>query len=84
MTRFVVAAQFAWDEYPALRVGRLFRGEPDVGRHPVGETHLVEGSDAVETLCGLPRASFPYEFPQLTRLNPSEPCTTCRVRDGGR
>lgn len=79
MTRFVVASHFVWDEYPGLRVGRLYRGLPDVGRHPRGQAHLVRGPDAAETLCGLPRTSFPHDFPDLTQLTPPDSCATCQA-----
>jgi hypothetical protein len=78
MTRFLVASNFVWAEYPGLRPGRIYAGLPDVARHPGGEAHLVAGPDAAETLCGRPRASFPYEFPALTELRSSDPCATCR------
>ncbi|MGQ0467142.1 MAG: hypothetical protein ACT4QG_17725 [Sporichthyaceae bacterium] len=73
MTRFVVAAQFRWDEYPGLRPGRMFAGLPDVGRSPLGESHLVDGPEAATTLCGLPRSSFPNEFPGHVHTE----CSTC-------
>lgn len=79
MTRFVVASHFVWNEYPGLRAGRLYSGAPDVSRRPAGDIHLVEGPDAVETSCGLPRTSFPHEFRELVHLGPSDPCTTCRA-----
>lgn len=79
MSGYVVASQFRWDEYPGLRAGRLYSGKPDVTRSPLGETHLVEGPDAVETLCGLPRASFPHNFPDRTELGSSEACTACQA-----
>jgi hypothetical protein len=79
MTRVVVSSQSTWDEYPALRVGRLYRGEPDVSRHPSGEIHLVEGPDAVETLCGLPRTPFPHDFPAAATPVPPDSCSTCRA-----
>lgn len=79
MTRFVVASHFVWDEYPGLRAGRIYAGKGDVSRHPQGEAHLVEGPDAVETLCGLPRSSFPHDFPDLAGLSPTDPCTSCRA-----
>jgi hypothetical protein len=78
MTRLLVAARFVWDEYPGLRAGRLYAGTGDVNRRPGGEAHLVEGPDAAETVCGLPRALFAYEFPWPDALLRSEPCTTCR------
>jgi hypothetical protein len=73
-----VAAQFVWDEYPALRVGRMAAGQPDVGRSPRGETHLVDGPDAAATLCGLPRARFPHDFAEAARLDVALPCATCQ------
>ncbi len=79
VTRFVVASHFAWDEYPGLRAGRIYAGKGDVSRHPAGEAHLVDGPEAVETLCGLPRLSFPHDFPDLADLGPSDHCTACRV-----
>jgi hypothetical protein len=79
MSRFVVAARFRWDEYPGLRPGRIYSGQPDIVRHPLGETHYVDGPDADETVCGLPRADFRYDFPDLLDLGTAEPCTTCRA-----
>jgi hypothetical protein len=79
MTRFLVAVNFRWDEYPGLRPGRIYTGAPDVSRSPLGECHLVEGAGAVETLCGLRRTSFPHDFPELTRLGPAQMCATCRA-----
>lgn len=84
MTRFVVAAQFRWDEYPGLRPGRIYSGTGDVGRSPLGEAHLVDGPGAPATLCGLPRTSFPHEFPGLADLipsdaGPSDACPACRA-----
>jgi hypothetical protein len=77
MTRFLVAARFAWAEYPGLRAGRLYAGTDDVARHPRGEAHLVDGPDAAETLCGLPRTTFPHAFPWPGPL--AEPCPDCRA-----
>lgn len=77
VTRFLVASNFRWDEYPGLRPGRIYRGAGDVGRSPLGETHLVAGPDAVETICGLPRASFPHDFPESADSAVSQPCPTC-------
>ncbi|HEX3612759.1 MAG TPA: hypothetical protein VHU88_13825 [Sporichthyaceae bacterium] len=77
MTRFLVASNFRWDEYPGLRPGRIYRGAGDVGRSPLGETHLVAGPDAAETICGLPRASFPHDFPESADSAVSQPCPTC-------
>lgn len=79
MTSFVVASGFRWDEYPGFRPGRLASGKGDVGRTPLGESHLVEGLDAAETVCGLPRAAFPHDFPALAQLGPSASCATCQV-----
>lgn len=79
MTRLLVAARFAWDEYPGLRAGRLYRGAPDLGRSPLGETHVVEGPDAVATLCGLARTAFPHHFPEPARLGSADLCATCRA-----
>lgn len=83
MTQFVVAAQFRWDEYPGLRPGRLYSGTGDVGRSPLGESHLVAGPEAVETVCGLPRTSFPYDFPELADLGQPLACPACRTRGRG-
>jgi hypothetical protein len=77
MSRFVVAPRFAWAEYPGLRPGRIYAGKPDVGRLPLGQTHFVDAADAAQTVCGLPRASFPHDFPDLVDLGTAEPCTTC-------
>lgn len=78
MGRFVVAEGYRWDEYPGLRPGRIASGKGDVGRSPRGASHLVEGPDAVETVCGLPRATFPYDFPDRTAMvAPAEPCVAC-------
>jgi hypothetical protein len=79
MTRFVVATHFVWNEYPGLRAGRAYAGLPDVSRRPSGETHFVDGQDAALTVCGLPRASFPYEFPELADGGPTEACAACRT-----
>jgi hypothetical protein len=79
MNRFVVAAGFRWDEYPGLRPGRIYAGAPDVSRSPLGESHLVDGADAEQTLCGLPRASFPHDFPGLAQLTAPDQCPTCRT-----
>ena len=79
MSRLIVASKFVWSDYPGLRAGRIYAGKPDLPRHPTDETHLVEGPDATETLCGLPRARFPYEFPVATPLGrTADPCPTCR------
>ncbi len=83
MTRLVVAAQFRWDEYPGLRPGRIAAGLPDVARRPLGETHAVETSNAAATVCGLPRGSFPHEFPATIGLDVAEPCATCEVAEPG-
>ncbi|MGQ0845526.1 MAG: hypothetical protein ACT4QF_15490 [Sporichthyaceae bacterium] len=78
MTRYVVAAQFRWDEYPGLRPGRIFSGAGDVGRSPLGEAHLVEGPAAPQTLCGLPRSKFPLDFPAVADFRPpAEACAGC-------
>lgn len=79
MSRFVVASNFVWNEYPGLRAGRAYAGLPDVSRRPSGEAHLVEGPDAVETVCGLPRASFPHDFPEFAHVGPPDPCVTCQA-----
>jgi hypothetical protein len=79
MTRHLVASNFAWTEYPGLRPGRLYSGQPDIARSPLGQIHLVEGPDADETLCGLSRELFPHDFPQLTQLPASEACSACRT-----
>ena len=78
MSRIVVASAFVWSDYPGLRVGRIYAGKPDLTRHPHAETHVVDGPDAVETLCGLPRARFPHVFPEGTAFGKrAVPCTTC-------
>ena len=78
MSHIVVAAAFVWSEYPGLRPGKIVRGEPDLYKQPNAETHVVDGPAAAETLCGLPRAQFPYEFPQGTVFGRrASPCTTC-------
>lgn len=82
MSRLRVAAQFVWDEYPALRVGRMAAGKPDVARSPRGETHLVDGPGAVATLCGLPRARFPHDFAEAARLDAAVPCPACQGAGG--
>lgn len=78
---YVVASHFAWNEYPGLRAGRIYRGAPDVSRRPLGEVHLIDRLDAAETLCGLPRTSFPHDFPELAAVSPSDPCATCQAAD---
>jgi hypothetical protein len=80
VTRHVVAARFRWDEYPGLRPGRIYSGAGDVAKSPLGEAHLVEGPDAPATICGLPRASFPLDFPTVTGFrDPAEPCADCEA-----
>jgi len=79
MSRFVVASQFRWDEYPGLRPGRIFAGLPDVSMTPRGEAHLVAGPDAVATLCGLPRTAFPHDFPERADFGLAAPCVTCEA-----
>ncbi|MTD15575.1 hypothetical protein GIS00_16705 [Nakamurella sp. YIM 132087] len=79
MTRTLVAAGFRWDEYPALRVGRLVAGKGDVGRHPRGETHAVADPVDRTTVCGLPRENFPYDFTEPIRMSASEPCANCGI-----
>ncbi|MBW0102179.1 hypothetical protein [Pseudonocardia sp. KRD291] len=82
MSRIMVASGFVWADYPGLRAGRIYAGKPDLGRHPDAETHLVDGPDgpdSAETLCGLPRAQFPHEFPEATALGKgADLCPTCR------
>ena len=78
MCRSLVASEFVWSDYPGLRVGRIYAGKPDLTRHPNAETHVVDGPDAVATLCGLPRTQFPHEFPEGTALGRrAVPCSTC-------
>ncbi len=82
VTLMLVAAGFRWDEYPGLRVGRIYSGTGDVDRHPRGETHVVVGPDAVETACGLSRADFPYDFTEPVSLLAAQPCGSCQVATG--
>ena len=82
MTTALVAAQFAWDEYPALRVGRLATGGADVGRHPYGETHAVRPDDADTTVCGRARTDFPHTFEASVRLDTAQPCAACGLLAG--
>ena len=78
MSRILVASQFVWSDYPGLRPGRFYAGKPDLTRHPNAETHVVDGPDAVDTLCGLPRTQFAHEFPEGTTLGRrATPCTVC-------
>ena len=80
MSRIVVAAQFVWSDYPGLRIGRTYAGLPDLTRLPNSETHVVDGPDAVGTLCGLPRSQFPLEFAEGTALGwRAVPCAVCRL-----
>jgi hypothetical protein len=83
MSCFVVAAGYRWDEYPGLRPGRIYAGAPDVSRSPLGEAHLVDSAAAAQTLCGLPRTSFPHEFPDLAGPRGSDLCPNCRAVDRG-
>ena len=80
MSPFVVASKYVWSEYPGLRPGRLYAGKPDLFKRPAGESHLVAGPDAVETLCGVARASFPHDFgdPGSISSDKSTRCPTCR------
>jgi hypothetical protein len=73
----VVSVSFRWDEYPGLRPGRIFSGQGDLGRRPLGETHIVAGEDAVQTVCGLPRKAFPHDFPASADLALADSCATC-------
>lgn len=77
MSRLVVAEGYRWDEYPGLRPGRIYSGAGDVPRSPLGAAHAVEGQDAAQTVCGLPRESFPHEFPATVNLALAQPCATC-------
>ncbi|MCD2197566.1 hypothetical protein LQ327_29770 [Actinomycetospora endophytica] len=78
MSPIIVASKFVWSHYPGMRAGRIYAGKSDLTRHPNAETHLVAGPDAVETLCGLPRAQFPHEFAEGTAPGKrAELCVTC-------
>jgi hypothetical protein len=78
VSRILVASKFVWSHYPGLRAGRLYAGKSDLTRHPNAETHLVDGPDATETRCGLPRTRFPHEFPEgTTPGSRAEPCAVC-------
>ena len=68
MSRIVVASEFVWSAYPGLRVGRLYAGLPDLTKLPNAETHVVDGPDGAETLCGLPRSQFPLDLADGTAL----------------
>lgn len=84
MPHLVVASRFVWSHYPGLRAGRLYAGKPDLYRRPAGDAHLVDGPDAVETLCGLSRTLFPHDFPDAESIGASTlstPCTTCAGRE---
>ncbi|RZT83965.1 hypothetical protein EV383_0796 [Pseudonocardia sediminis] len=79
MSRIVVASKYVLSDYPGMRAGRIYAGKPDLTRHPNAETHVVEGPDAVETLCGRPRADFPHEFADGTTLGKrADPCAVCK------
>ena len=79
MSSVIVAEHFAWSDYPGLRAGRLSAGKPDLTKHPVGEVHRAASVDATQTLCGLPRALFPNDFPEYTVLGTrAAVCPTCQ------
>ena len=80
MSLFVVASTYVWSEYPGLRPGRLYAGKPDLFKRPGGESHLVAGPDATETLCGMAREGFPHDFgdPDSISSDRSTRCTVCR------
>lgn len=74
----LVASAFVWSHYPGLRAGRVYAGKSDITRHPTGETHVLDGPDAAETRCGLPRSGFTYEFADGTTPDKrAEFCPTC-------
>ena len=78
VSRIVVASKFVWSDYPGLRVGRLYAGQPDLPRLPNSDTHVVDGEDAARTVCGLDRTQFPHEFPEATALGrDAKPCAVC-------
>jgi hypothetical protein len=78
MSRIVVASKFVWSHYPGLRAGRIYAGKSDITKHPNAETHVIDGPDAAQTLCGLPRARFPHEFAEgTTPGSRAEICATC-------
>ncbi|MEJ2863968.1 hypothetical protein [Actinomycetospora flava] len=83
MSPIVVAERFVWSEYPGMRPGRVYAGKPDLFKRPKGEAHLVDGPDAVETLCGVSRERFPLDFPDAASTGSSKyatPCATCEER----
>lgn len=73
----VVASRFTWSDYPGLRPGRVYAGRPDLFRRPSGDVHVLAEADATGTVCGLPRADFPYEFTTADAMVKATPCPGC-------
>jgi hypothetical protein len=79
----VVASRFTWSDYPGLRAGRVYAGKPDIFRRPSGDLHVLADAKATDTLCGLPRTDFPYEFASTDTMVRATPCPACGLRPGG-
>ncbi|NYD35016.1 hypothetical protein [Actinomycetospora corticicola] len=78
----VVASRFTWSDYPGLRAGRVYAGKPDIFRRPSGEVHLLADTGATATVCGLPRADFPWTFESVDAMVQATPCSACGLRPG--